>query len=105
MEEKKKKLWKPRWIAKALTWKFSSTLLGGAIVHLTTGEWKVAALYVCIYTPISLLWFVGHEWLWQLWKLRKRAQEEEQEGVIEEQQESDLSTQEEVESQEDFSGC
>lgn len=60
-----------KWIYKALTWRVSMMLLGGGIVHLTTGQWKFAALFVAVHTPLSIAWYIGHEKLWHMWESRE----------------------------------
>jgi len=66
-------LFKKRWIAKAISWKAISAVLGAVIVYFLTGEYKMSVGYLAIYMPISLALFIANEKVWHVWKLHKRS--------------------------------
>jgi phosphatidylglycerophosphate synthase len=65
-------LFKKRWIYKSLSWKLISAITGALVVLGLTGEYTTSWAYLGIYVPITLVLFVGHEYCWQVVKLRRR---------------------------------
>lgn len=62
---------KKRWLAEAITYKTSSTLIELITFILVIGEWKLLGLYTLIRVPVGILWYVGHKKLWSIWKHKK----------------------------------
>jgi len=75
------KKFKTRWIWKSISWKLISAVTGALVVLGVTGQYKASWGYLAWYVPITLAFFVAHEYVWQQIKLRGRCPECDGTGV------------------------
>ena len=59
-----------RWIAEAITYKISSTILGLLILLVCTGKWRLSLTVTAIHFPIAIVWYLIHRKLWNNYKRR-----------------------------------